>query len=149
MVAPELLKDVPFFEELPNNMLERLAAIAEIKTYPKDHYLDKTRTSANNFYLVLDGEISLQMDSVTGKTIRLETISHGGAIGFSSLIDMDPKRYTSDAKTLTPVKLLRFKADEMMLLFHQDFELGYLIMKKIAWIAKRRLMHRTRPIPKL
>ena len=40
MVSPELLKDVPFFEELPNSMLERLPAIAEIKTGPKDDYLN-------------------------------------------------------------------------------------------------------------
>lgn len=148
MVAPEILKEAPFFDELSEDMINRLAAIAEIKTYPKNHFMDKRNQNATHFYLVLEGEISLQMESVTGKTVRLETISVGGAIGFSSLIDMDNKRYTSDAKTLTPAKLLRFKSDKMRLLFYQDFELGFLIMKKIAYIAKRRLMYRTLPIPK-
>jgi CRP/FNR family cyclic AMP-dependent transcriptional regulator len=149
MVSADILKEAPFFEELNDSMIERLAAIAELKAYPEGVFLNQRKRTATYFYIVLEGEISLQMESLTGKTVRLETISIGGAIGFSSLIEMENKRYVSEAKTLTQVKVLRFSADEMTLLFYQDFEMGFLIMKKIAWIAKRRLMYRTLPIPKL
>lgn len=149
MVPIELLRSTAFFEELSDSMLERLAGIGQVKLYPEGVYLNQRERTAKYFYLILDGEISLQMESLTGKTVRLETITPGGAIGFSSLIEMEPKRYIGDAKTLTDVKVLRFHADDMALLFYQDFEMGFLIMKKIAFIAKRRLMYRTLPIPKL
>jgi CRP/FNR family transcriptional regulator, cyclic AMP receptor protein len=148
MVSPEILKPLSFFEELSDAMIARLASIAELKAYQEGDFLNKRRKEASYFYIILEGEISLQMESLTGKTVRLETIAPGGAIGFSSLIETRSKRYLSDAKALTPVKILRFRADELTLLFYQDFELGYLFMKKIALVAKRRLVYRTYPIEK-
>lgn len=130
-------------------MTARLAGIAELREYEEGVYLNQKKSRADYFYIILSGEIGLEIETLTGKTVRLETIAPGGAIGFSSLIETERKSYLSDAKTLTKVRLLRFKADEMTLLFYQDFELGYLIMKKIALIAKRRLVYRTFPIPKL
>ena len=149
MVPPEILASITFFEELSDEMIRQLAAIAELKVYPEGVFLENRKRSANYFYIILEGEIGLQVESLTGKTLRLETITPGGAIGFSSLIEMENKRYISDARTLTPVKVLRFVADDMMLRFYQNFEMGFLIMKKIALIAKRRLVYRTMPIPKL
>jgi CRP/FNR family transcriptional regulator, cyclic AMP receptor protein len=149
VVNPSVLSDLDFFDELSGDMISRLAAIAEMREYEAGVFLNSTSLRADYFYVILSGEISLEIESVTGKRVRLETIAPGSAIGFSSLIDIENKRYLSDAKTLTPVKLLRFKPDEMTLLFYQDFELGYLIMKKIALIAKQRLIHRTYPISKL
>ncbi len=149
MVDPNILKSVQFFEELSDEMIERLASVARLQKYEAGDYLNKRRRDADYFYIILEGEISLQMESLTGKTVRLETIAPGGAIGFSSLIEMEKKAYLSDAKTLTPVKVLCFLSDDLMLLFYQDFELGFLIMKKIALVAKHRLMYRTHPIPKV
>lgn len=149
MVPIKILQSLPFFEELSDEMISRLADIAELKVYEEDVFFDQRKRSAKYFYILLEGEVSLQMESLTGKTVRLETITSGGAIGFSSLIDMASKRYICDAKTLSKVKLLRFRADDMVRMFYQNFELAYLIMKKIAWIAKMRLMYRTHPIPNL
>lgn len=149
MVPVKLLASTAFFEELSDEMVKRLAAIAELKQYPAGTYLNENNKTARFFYVVLEGDISLQVESLTGKTVRLETITPGGAIGFSSLIEMENKRYLSDAKVLSPARVLRFDADALTMLFYQDFELGYLMMKKIALIAKRRLMYRTFPIPKV
>ncbi len=148
MVQSDILKSFSFFEELSDVMLERVAAVAELKHYEEGAFLNKRKKAADYFYLILEGEISLEVESLTSDTVRLETIASGGAIGFSSLIEMEAKRYISDAKALTPVKILRFRSDDLTLLFYQDFELGYLFMKKIALIAKRRLRYRTYPIPK-
>ena len=146
MVNAELLKAFSFFEELSDEMLERVSALAELRHYEEGAFLNKKKKAADYFYIILEGEISLEVESLTGETVRLETIAPGGAMGFSSLIEMESKRYLSDARALTPVKILRFLADDLTLLFYQDFELGYLMMKKIALIAKRRLMYRTHPI---
>lgn len=149
MLDPEILKSISFFEEFSDEMIERLAAVSELRAYEAGAFLNKKQRSAEYFYLVVEGEISLQVESLTGKTVRLETIAPGGAIGFSSLIEMAPKVYLSNAKTLTPAKVIRFRADDLMLMCYQDFEMGFFLMKKIAFIAKRRLMYRTHPIPRI
>lgn len=148
MVQVDLLKTFSFFEEFSDEMLERVAAVADLRRYKEGAFLNKKKKAADYFYLIIEGDISLEVESLTGETVRLETITSGGAIGFSSLIEMETKRYLSDAKALTPVEILRFPADALMLLFYQDFELGFLMMKKIALVAKRRLMYRTHPIEK-
>ncbi|BBO85998.1 hypothetical protein DSCO28_65640 [Desulfosarcina ovata subsp. sediminis] len=149
MVDPALLKSLAFYDDLSDAMIDRLASIAEIREYKEGDFLNKHRRGAKFFYNILDGEISLEFESLTGKIVRLETIVAGGAIGFSSLIEMEEKTYLSDARAISPTRVLRFLASEMALLFYQDFELGFLIMRRIAKIAKRRLMYRTHPIPQI
>lgn len=148
MVQVELLKSLKLFEELSDEMLERLAGLAELRFYEQGAFLNNRKRAADYFYLILEGQISLEEENLIGESMRLETIAPGGTLGFSSLIETD-KRYLSDARALTPVKLLSFPADELTLLFYQDFELGFLIMKKNALIAKRRLMYRIHPITKV
>lgn len=148
MVPTKILRDLSFFEELSDSMIERLAAVAELKSYPAGTFLNQRKREAHTFYIVLEGEISLEVESLTGQTVHLETIVPGGAMGFSSLIEMPSKSYLSDARAISPVKILRFRSDALIQLFYQDFELGYLMMKKIAWIAKMRLVYRTYPVEK-
>ncbi|GAB6907095.1 hypothetical protein DESC_390062 [Desulfosarcina cetonica] len=148
MVPTKTLRDLSFFEELSDSMIERLAAAAELKSYPAGSFLNQRKREAHTFYILLEGEISLEVESVTGQTVHLETIVPGSAMGFSSLIEMPSKSYLSDARAITPVKILRFRSDALIQLFYQDFELGYLMMKKIAWIAKMRLVYRTYPVEK-
>ena len=148
MIEPGILKRLSFFEEFSEDMIDRLAQVAELRRYEEGAYLNKRKKAADYFYIILEGEINLEMEGLTGETVKLETIAPGGAIGFSSLIDTKSKRYLSDAKALTPVEILRFSADELTLLFYQNFEMGYLFMKKIAFIAKTRLENRFYPIPR-
>lgn len=149
MVDPAVLKTVAFFDDLSDEMIDRLAAIGELKACREGDFLNDRRRTAKFFYIVLEGEISLEVESLTGKTVRLETIVPGGAIGFSSLIEMENKTYLTDARAMSPTRVLRFPAAELLLQFYQDFELGFLIMRRIAYIAKRRLLHRTHPIPQI
>lgn len=149
MVDPAILKSLAFYEDFSDEMIERLAAIAQIREYQEGEFLNKHRRDAKYFYNVLEGEISLEFESLMGKIVRLETVVADSAIGFSSLIEMKEKSYLTDARALSPTRVLRFLASDMMLLFYQDFELGFLMMRKIAYIAKRRLMYRTHPIPQI
>jgi len=49
----------------------------------------------------------------------------------------------------SPQPSVEFLASDLMLLFYQDFELGFLFMRQIARVAKRRLMYRTHLIPQI
>jgi CRP-like cAMP-binding protein len=89
----------------------------------------------------------LETEDITGKRHNLETLMPGAALGFSSLIETDPRRYLSDARILTtPTRTIRFKGNDLLRMFYMDFEMGFLIMRKIALIAKRRLLYRTHPL---
>lgn len=148
-VDQALLKEVRFFQEMPDQFIQQLAEIAELREYKTGEFLNQRRRSADYLYVILDGSVNLEQENIAGEKVHLETIFPGAALGFSSLVESEHKKYLSDARTLTPVKALRFSADDLQRLFNQDFELGYLFMRRIALIARRRLVYRTQPLESL
>lgn len=146
MVDKSILKSVEFFEEFSDEMVERLAKLAELRQYQEGEYLNKKRRSADYLYIILEGVVALELEDITGKMIRLETLFDGAALGFSSLVEIEPKRYLTDARVLTPTKALRFRPADLDALCYQDFHFGFLLMKKTTLIARQRLLYRTLPI---
>ena len=57
-------------------------------------------------------------------------------------MDTEEKKYISHAKALSDVSLLKWRVEDLRKLFHKDYEMGYLLMKRIAKIAKKRLQVR-------
>jgi CRP/FNR family cyclic AMP-dependent transcriptional regulator len=57
-------------------------------------------------------------------------------------VDTEMKKYTSHARALSPTKLFCWDGAELERLFYQDYEMGFLFMKRIARIAKSRLQRR-------
>ncbi|BBO77892.1 hypothetical protein DSCW_53090 [Desulfosarcina widdelii] len=149
MIDKSILKPIRFFEELSDLMLESISSISELRIYSSNTYLNRRRRSADYLYVILEGEVVLEIESLTGNIVPIETIGAGEVIGISSLIEPEKSEYLSDAKTLVPTKALRIRSDQLFVLFYQNFELGFLIMKKIAYITRLRLTQRTHPIPKI
>ena len=146
MVNQDFLKSVGFFEEMSEEILEGLSKLADLREYKEGEYLNKRKRSADYFYIILEGSISLELEDITGKMTYLETLMSGAALGFSSLIEVRPREYLTDARVLTPTKAIRFRASDLSPLFYQNYELGFLMMKRIALIAQHRLIYRTHPI---
>ena len=69
-------------------MILRLAAIAELREYEAGIFINQRRSRTDYLYIIVSGEISLEIESLTGEPVRLETVAPGGAIGFSSLIEL-------------------------------------------------------------
>lgn len=149
MVDTSILRPLRFCQELSDAQVERMADAAELVDLGAGEYLNKRKRSADYFYVILDGSVRLEQQDVDGNLIPLETLFQGTAIGISSLIDRETRQYMSDARALMPTTVLQFKPDNLMRLFYQDFELGFLVMKKVALIARDRLIYRTRPLENL
>jgi CRP-like cAMP-binding protein len=63
-------------------------------------------------------------------------------LGFSALVDTEDKSYTTSARVLTDTRLYAWKAEDLEALFSQDYEMGFLFIKRIAKIVKARLQIR-------
>ncbi|OPX36635.1 MAG: hypothetical protein B1H13_14145 [Desulfobacteraceae bacterium 4484_190.3] len=144
MINKDTLKSVAFFDDFSEEMLEKLAKKAEMREYVEGLYLNWRKPSADKMWVILRGTISLTVENDRGETIQLETLQEGDVLGFSSFIDIEPKEFISDARVKIPTRVLLFRADDILTLCHQDLEFGFLMMKKIAMIAKHRLITRTR-----
>ena len=123
-------------------MLEKLSTITSMKTYKANDYIFNEGDDAENFYAVIEGSVRLEIDKKYITRISINDIVQGMAFGFSALVDTEKKNYTTYAKARTDVKLYKWKATDLEVLFNQDFEMGFLFMKEIAKIIKARLKNR-------
>jgi CRP-like cAMP-binding protein len=136
------LKSIAMLNNFKVSMLEKLSNITSIKTYKANDYIFNEGDDAENFYAVIEGSVRLEIDKKYITRISINDIVQGMAFGFSALVDTEKKSYTTYAKARTDVKLYKWKATDLDVLFNQDFEMGFLFMKEIAKIIKARLKNR-------
>ncbi len=86
--------------------------------------------------------MGLEIEKNSSTRILADTLPQGRTFGFSALVNTEEKKYTSSAKAMTDTKVFLWKASDLETLFHQDYELGLLFMRRIAKIIKTRLQIR-------
>ena len=142
MLEIEDLKSIIMLSDLNDAMLKNILKATKKTTYSSGEYIFKEGDYAEYFYAVLDGKVGLELQKDTDTLVMMNTITRGYAFGFSALVDTERKKYISNAKALTDVNLIKWSVEELRKLFHKDYEMAYLLTKRIAKIAKKRLQNR-------
>ena len=142
MLGIEDLKSIIMLSDLNDSMLEKMLKATKKTNYSSGEYIFKEGDYAEFLYSVIEGKVGLELQKNTSTLVMINTIIRGYSLGFSSLVDTEQKKYASHAKALTDTKLLKWNGEDLRKLFHKDYEMGYLLMKRIAKIAKKRLQVR-------
>ncbi|MBW1798533.1 MAG: Crp/Fnr family transcriptional regulator [Deltaproteobacteria bacterium] len=133
------LRSIVILSPLNDSMLEKLIKITSMQEYEAGRYIFKEGEYAEFLYAVLDGKVGLEVEKSVNKPIQISTIVRGFTFGFSALVDTEEKKYTTSAKALTDTKVFIWKGADLERLFYQDYEMGFLFMKRIAKLIKTRL----------
>lgn len=136
------LKTIKLLTYLNDSMLQSLLEITHIIEYKAGDYIFKEGDDAENLYAVINGKVGLEIEKDSSTRILIDNITQGMMLGFSALVDTEEKKYTTFARVLTDTKLFVWKAQDMEALFFQNYEMGFLFMKRIAKIVKTRLQIR-------
>jgi CRP-like cAMP-binding protein len=136
------LKSIIQLSYFNDSMLEKLLKITDIIEYKAGDYIFKEGDDAKILYAVIDGKIGLEVEKNSSTRILIDTIIQGMMLGFSTLVNTEEKSYTTSARVLADTKLFAWSADDLEKLFSQDYEMGFLFMKRIAKIVKTRLQIR-------
>jgi len=136
------LKSIILLSHLTDPMLEKLSEITLTAEYSAGDYIFREGDYARYLYAIVDGKVGLDLEKTTGNLVMIDTIARGRTFGFSALIDTEQKKYTTHARAITDTKLFAWEGTELEMLFYQDYEMGFLFMKRIAKIAKTRLQIR-------
>jgi CRP-like cAMP-binding protein len=142
MFSIDDLKSINMLSYLNDSMLENLATITSINEYRAGDYIFNEGDDAKSLYSVIDGKVGLEIEKNSSTRILIDNITKGMTLGFSALVDTEEKSYTTSAKALTDTKLFIWKTEDLETLFSQDYEMGFLFMKRIAKIVKTRLQIR-------
>lgn len=118
----DILADVPLFGGLPEDQLDRLSSIMEVREAGKGATIFSDGDEANGFYVVVDGTVKIYKMSLDGK----EKILHifGPSEPFGEVPVFAGTRFPASAQATTKSRLFFFPRDAFVRLVTETPSLG-------------------------
>ncbi len=133
----EILSGNRFFAGLAPEQIEYLARHAERRRLAKDQVLFRHGDAARHFYLVLEGELTVEVAAIEGPALTLQTLGPDAVVGWSWLIP--PYKWHFQARAEAPTEVLEFDGAEILARCEQDPKLGYELLKRFSGLMSERL----------
>ncbi len=133
----EFLEAQPFFKGLPPHYLTLLASHASLATYNPQQRVFKQDTTADKFFIVRQGKVTLEIPAVSGEPLTIQTVGDGQLLGWSWLIP--PYRWLFDARAITQSTLVMMDGEKLRAACDSDPKLGYDLLRRFAVLMAERL----------
>ncbi len=127
----------PFFRGMTMADLQLIAACGARKSFAAGDYLGREGHSADHFYLILRGQVSIEIYFPERGALRLQTLSDGDIAGWSWLFP--PYRWRFDLRAQTSVDTIALDGCRLRAECDRDPRLGYDLMQRFAAIMTDRL----------
>lgn len=141
MVEKDILKKIVFLKDLPDIILDKIGAIAQLETFDEECILFRQNQAQKLLYMLVSGKVFLNSRSaVSGKSLTLDEVSAGRTFGVSALIGHSSSTFTAICAETSSI--ITVSGEQMRQLFEQDFEIGHSLMLKVVELFKSRMeMH--------
>ena len=96
----EILRGLPYFADLPGQLLEKVCDSSEQINIPKGRVIIEEGSDSEEMYVVVEGELAVTKHS-GGKDVELGRIGPGDVVGEIALLDQAPRTATVSALTDT------------------------------------------------
>ncbi len=126
----DLIKEQSFFAGLDARQLQLLAESAMETRFEIGQSIFEQGSPANRFYLILEGNVTLESDLKDRGRISIQTLGPGDALGWSWLFP--PYHVHLSARALEPTRAIFFFGTRLREQCEQDHDLGFELMKRIA-----------------
>ena len=136
-VLMETLGSIRFFDGVAKKHLEDLVDIARVEEYEEGEILFEEGQPVDAVYLVVDGEVALEVSASGINPQHVLTVGTGESLGWSAL--MERRRRTATARATAPTTLVRINGEQLIELCERNPSFGFEIMRKTAAALARRL----------
>jgi CRP/FNR family transcriptional regulator, cyclic AMP receptor protein len=133
------LRSIPWFLELSPTEMETLSNISFLRQVKTNEDLFVEGEKEDYLYIVLEGELSLEIYIPTRGRMCIFTAEPLDIIGWSSMTPVVRQR-TASARALLPSRLIGFDAEALIRKCEQDDHLGYIIMRRLSNVVASRLL---------
>lgn len=131
------LQEYPFFCGLSEAHLKLITAKAKNVTFAEHHYIFREGDPANEFYVIHDGLVSVELVVPSRGATTVQTVDKGEVLGWSWV--SPPYRWHFTARTLRPTHALVLDANWMRAKCDEDHDLGYEMLKRFVDLIATRL----------
>ena len=142
MVEKDDLKKISFLKDLPDPILEKIRAIAQLETFDEETILFRQNQEQTLLYMLVSGKVFLNCRSASGESLTLDEVSPGRTFGVSALLGESSSTFTAICVEVS--KIITLSGAQMHLLFEEDFQVGCTMMRKVIDLFKARMEMHTR-----
>lgn len=131
------LEQHPFLMEMPPAFLKKIADLASCREFEPGQFLFRQGQQANGFYLILQGQVDLELFSASGGPVVLQKMREGEVIGWSWFVP--PFLWRFDARAVEPITVAFLDATQLRTDMQADHSLGYEILSRLVAVIAERL----------
>lgn len=135
----EILHSIPWFLGLNQKQLEQLASISALIEHQPGDVIFSEGDRAVNMYIILAGEVGIDVSIPTRGLIRTYVAEPLDIIGWSKMTPVVRQRVASTI-ALCDVTLLEIKGDQLLALCDEDHLVGYIVFRRIANVVATNLL---------
>ena len=138
LLAESKLQCHPFMADAPGWFIQKLGGLQNEIEFEEGSILFSEREYAHKFYLILEGEISIETFTERNRpALTIQKAGRGDVLGWSWLYPPYVSHFT--ARAVTSGKALLFEAPKLMVMAEKDPVFGYELMKRVTMHVIRRL----------
>lgn len=132
-----ILEVHPFVLGLAPRHVELIVGCAANVRFPAGAYIGREGERADQFYVIREGKVALEIHAPPRGTISIQTLEDGDVLGWSWLVI--PYRWRFDIRAVLDTRAIALDGACLRTKCQQDHELGYELMNRIAHIIEQRL----------
>lgn len=132
-----ILAEHPFFRDLAGRHLDLIVGCASNVRFSAGDFIFRHGEEADQFYLVREGMVALEMFVAGRGPVKVQTIGEGDVLGWSWLVP--PYRWMFDAKAMEMTRAIALDGKCLRTKCEQDHDLGYQLLKRFVSIVQERL----------
>jgi CRP-like cAMP-binding protein len=133
----DALQNSRFLHDISQQHLEQLTKVASLRDFDELEVVFREGDVAQHIYLVVFGNVSLDICAPGVGCKRVMTVGPGEILGWSALLEQT--RMTATARTLEITRLVEIDAAPLLTLCGKDLGFGYEIMRRTMLALAKRL----------
>ncbi|MFV1964946.1 MAG: Crp/Fnr family transcriptional regulator [Pirellulaceae bacterium] len=133
----ETLRDVGFLRGIADEYLEQFANIAVREEFPDGKVIFREGEPASNIYLIVSGNVSLEISAAGIGSRRILTVGEGELLGWSPILEQTCLAAT--ARALTPTQVVKISGQQVLTMCEHNPRFGYEVMRRVALALAKRL----------
>jgi CRP/FNR family cyclic AMP-dependent transcriptional regulator len=120
----------PFLQGLEPQYMKLIVGCASNVRFKAGQFLFREGQEANQFYMIRQGKVALQISTAQGAVITLQTVGEGDILGWSWLIP--PYRWGFDARAVELTRAIGLDGKCLRTKSEEDHNLGYELLKRFS-----------------
>jgi CRP-like cAMP-binding protein len=131
------ISESDFFSDLATELIGFLAEHAKRRQFGADEVLFRYGDTARHFYLIADGNVSVEVAAIEGPALELQQLGTGAVLGWSWLIA--PYKWSFQARATTATNVIEFDGAVILSGCDANPMFGYELLKRFAALMSERL----------